>query len=233
MKKSASKLFIVAVLLFSCFIGVFAARAAEPDQSIADANGYTVFETEDGEKFYADEDGFAPNVMVVAVQNKLDLTPYQNGTVTDFYGVEIVEITELGEISPEYPCDDQPDNTHEVAAYEYRIVTAEFYTYGQSKVLFANHSEVIYSGLVRLFTPDNYGKKPGDVNQNGYIDPRDYILLKRAYFGTFILTEQGEINGDINRNGKIDARDYILLKRIYFGTYNPDSTPDEATNDQA
>ena len=58
----------------------------------------------------------------------------------------------------------------------------------------------------------------GDVNGNGKIDARDYLLLKRAYFGTFTLQCELAV-ADINGNGKIDARDYLLLKRAYFGTY--------------
>lgn len=58
----------------------------------------------------------------------------------------------------------------------------------------------------------------GDVNGNGKIDARDYLLLKRAYFGTYTLTCADAVS-DINGNGKIDARDYLLLKRAYFGTY--------------
>lgn len=58
----------------------------------------------------------------------------------------------------------------------------------------------------------------GDVNLNGKIDARDYLLLKRAFFGTYTLTCDLEV-ADINGNGKIDARDYLLLKRAFFGTY--------------
>ena len=58
----------------------------------------------------------------------------------------------------------------------------------------------------------------GDVNGNGKLDARDYLLLKRAYFGTYTLTCDSEIS-DVNGNGKLDARDYLLLKRAYFGTY--------------
>ena len=58
----------------------------------------------------------------------------------------------------------------------------------------------------------------GDINGNGKIDARDYLLLKRAYFGTYTLNCAPEA-ADINGNGKIDARDYLLLKRAYFGTY--------------
>ncbi len=59
----------------------------------------------------------------------------------------------------------------------------------------------------------------GDVNKNGKIDMTDYILLKRAYFGTFTFDEYQNKAGDINKNDKIDMTDYILLKRVYFGTY--------------
>ncbi len=59
----------------------------------------------------------------------------------------------------------------------------------------------------------------GDVNANGKIDARDYLLLKRGYFGTYTLDELAKKSGDINKNNKIDARDYLLLKRAYFGTY--------------
>ncbi|MBR4951004.1 MAG: hypothetical protein IKZ23_03530, partial [Clostridia bacterium] len=58
----------------------------------------------------------------------------------------------------------------------------------------------------------------GDINQNGKIDARDYLLLKRAYFGTYALTCD-EAVADLNNNGKIDARDYLLLKRMYFGSF--------------
>ncbi len=58
----------------------------------------------------------------------------------------------------------------------------------------------------------------GDVNMNGKIDARDYLLLKRAFFKTFTLQCSDEI-ADINDNGKIDARDYLLLKRAFFKTY--------------
>lgn len=59
----------------------------------------------------------------------------------------------------------------------------------------------------------------GDINGNDKIDMTDYILLKRAYFGTYTFDEKQNIAGDINKNGKIDMTDYILLKRVYFGTY--------------
>ncbi len=72
--------------------------------------------------------------------------------------------------------------------------------------------------------PDNKPVKEkigmyGDVNVNEKIDMTDYILVKRAYFGTYDLDEVQTILADINANNKIDMTDYILLKRVYFGTY--------------
>ncbi|MBR5278941.1 MAG: hypothetical protein IKU23_06715 [Clostridia bacterium] len=66
----------------------------------------------------------------------------------------------------------------------------------------------------------------GDVNENGKIDARDYLLLKRAYFGTYDLDVPLDI-ADINGNGKLDARDYLLLKRAYFGTYTITESPEK------
>ncbi len=60
----------------------------------------------------------------------------------------------------------------------------------------------------------------GDVNQNGGIDMTDYILVKRAYFGTYKFNNEQISLGDCNENGSIDMTDYILLKRAYFGTYD-------------
>ena len=65
--------------------------------------------------------------------------------------------------------------------------------------------------------PSNNGI--GDINGNNKIDMTDYILLKRAYFGTYNFTDKQNLVGDINGNNKIDMTDYILLKRAYFGTY--------------
>ncbi len=69
----------------------------------------------------------------------------------------------------------------------------------------------------QIINVDNSGN--GDVSGNNKLDALDYILLKRAYFGTFTLDERAHKAGDINGNQKIDSLDYILLKRAYFGTY--------------
>lgn len=65
--------------------------------------------------------------------------------------------------------------------------------------------------------PDAPSTDKGDINGNGSIDSMDYVFLKRAYFGTYKLSDIAI--GDINGNGSIDSMDYVFLKRAYFGTY--------------
>ena len=65
--------------------------------------------------------------------------------------------------------------------------------------------------------PEDPKSIKGDVNGNGKIDSMDYVLLKRAYFGTYKLKDIAI--GDLNDNGKIDSMDYVYLRRAYFGTY--------------
>lgn len=64
---------------------------------------------------------------------------------------------------------------------------------------------------------DNSSSQKGDINGNNSIDSMDYVLLKRAYFGTYKLSDISV--GDINGSGLIDSMDYVFLKRAYFGTY--------------
>ena len=59
----------------------------------------------------------------------------------------------------------------------------------------------------------------GDVNNDGAIDQFDYILVKRHYFETRLLTDDELPRADVNGDEVIDQFDYILVKRHYFGTF--------------
>ena len=61
--------------------------------------------------------------------------------------------------------------------------------------------------------------KLGDVNNDGTIDQFDYILVKRHYFETRLLTDDELLRADVNIDGVIDQFDYILISRHYFGSY--------------
>jgi len=59
----------------------------------------------------------------------------------------------------------------------------------------------------------------GDVNDDGKIDQYDYILVKRHYFETRILSAEEALRADVNKDNKVDQYDYILIARHYFGTF--------------
>lgn len=59
----------------------------------------------------------------------------------------------------------------------------------------------------------------GDVNGDGVTNSSDYILVKRACFKTYELSEEEFARADINGSNNIDSSDYTLVKRIAFGTY--------------
>ncbi|MBR6562875.1 MAG: hypothetical protein IKK70_02940 [Clostridia bacterium] len=59
----------------------------------------------------------------------------------------------------------------------------------------------------------------GDANCDGEINQFDYILVKRHYFGTRLLTESEMLPADVNCDDVVNQYDYILIKRHYFGTY--------------
>ncbi len=59
----------------------------------------------------------------------------------------------------------------------------------------------------------------GDVNNDGTIDQYDYILVKRHYFETRILTDDEMTRADVNKDETVDQFDYILIARHYFGTF--------------
>ena len=59
-----------------------------------------------------------------------------------------------------------------------------------------------------------------DVNADNKITTIDYILLKRAYMGTYELKTETQFQAATITNGsEIRAIDYIMLKRYFLGTY--------------
>lgn len=53
-----------------------------------------------------------------------------------------------------------------------------------------------------------------DLNGDGKVNVRDYMLLKRFVLGKGALTEAQKQIADLNFDGKINVRDYVLLKRF-------------------
>ncbi|MBR4278898.1 MAG: discoidin domain-containing protein, partial [Clostridia bacterium] len=90
---------------------------------------------------------------------------------------------------------------------------------GAKSFVFLNEIEV-FGVKAKEITPDPDPEYTlGDVNNDGAINQYDYILVKRHYFGTRILTDVEMLPADVNTDEKVDQYDYILICRHYFGTY--------------
>lgn len=59
----------------------------------------------------------------------------------------------------------------------------------------------------------------GDLDNNGVLDSVDYLMVKRAAFGTSLLSNEEFARADLNSNNIIDTTDYLLIKRACFGSY--------------
>ncbi|MBO5869220.1 MAG: leucine-rich repeat protein [Clostridia bacterium] len=59
----------------------------------------------------------------------------------------------------------------------------------------------------------------GDLNGDEKVTSLDYLLVKRACFGTYELSNVELARADINRDKQTNSADYLLVKRIAFGTY--------------
>ena len=102
------------------------------------------------------------------------------------------------------------------------------YTVGD-KVKFAKSSTASYTSSNAVTQPIKFytdsGEivvpeiKLGDVNGDGNVNSKDYLLLKRYCLKTLALNAQQILSGDVNKDGKADSKDYVLLKRHCLGTY--------------
>ena len=59
----------------------------------------------------------------------------------------------------------------------------------------------------------------GDVNGDGKVNSKDYMMVKRQVLGTYELDFFGQEAAKISGGETIGARDYMMLKRYVLGTY--------------
>lgn len=76
----------------------------------------------------------------------------------------------------------------------------------------------IIAGYYGVELPKAEGPVKGDVDGNGVLDARDYLLIKRAVLGTVELTDAQKEIADVNGDGSVDATDYTMVKRAVLGT---------------
>ena len=104
-------------------------------------------------------------------------------------------------------------------------------------VHFSANSEMTSGRLPELIiasaTPAEFVQKAyklGDINNDKTHNFIDYLLLKRAFIGTYELTDVQRSAADINGDGRVGGVDYLMLKRSamkYFNIKQPQTSPDE------
>ena len=74
--------------------------------------------------------------------------------------------------------------------------------------------------------------KRGDVDGDGEVNARDYIITKRIVLGTYTATAEQAEAADVNKDGEVNSKDYIMIKRVVLGTYTfKDDDPGTGTDD--
>lgn len=111
------------------------------------------------------------------------------------------------------------DGSRIEAAYDAKNATSEAQGIFSGELYTSNLLEVIEGGFDMDYVVAEVPFTRGDVNDDGKIDQYDYILVKRHYFGTRILTDSEMRPADANDDGEVNQYDYILIKRHYFGTF--------------
>lgn len=60
----------------------------------------------------------------------------------------------------------------------------------------------------------------GDVNGDGELNAKDYMLLKRAVLGTVTVSEAEWDRMDVTGDRAVNAKDYAMLKRIILKSFS-------------
>lgn len=71
----------------------------------------------------------------------------------------------------------------------------------------------IASAVRALYNAERPAYSRGDVNGDGELNAKDYMILKRMVLGTYTGTDEQKSAGDVNDDGEVNAKDYMILKR--------------------
>ena len=113
------------------------------------------------------------------------------------------------------------------ASTEIVIATANGGQNGESTILIPSDDKNTLSEITSATAAPDYVL--GDINGDGDIDGRDYIVVKKYVLGTADLTDRQLEIADINGDGEVDGIDYLLIKKHVLGTYTiPEPQPVEA-----
>lgn len=62
-------------------------------------------------------------------------------------------------------------------------------------------------------------RKRGDLDGDGKIGAKDYVLVKRHVLGTYTLARARQTIADVDGDGNVTAKDYARVKRAALGTF--------------
>lgn len=84
-----------------------------------------------------------------------------------------------------------------------------------------NGDKFIGTGMKISFSENNYTVVlKGDINGDGKVDAKDYMLTKKAYLGTYMLSEMQLAAACFENTSLPTSKDYLKIKRHFLETYN-------------
>ncbi len=221
--KKIIALICVFTIFIACIIPVNAVSIV-PDEETAKEHGFTIMYYRingwNTPHCYLDENKRIPNRISIETNEKLDISQYVYGEVNDFYGLEVFDVDDVfcTLVDKFGPLED-----YGIYKCMYSITTVNFLSDEELEAWASEYDFITKAYFDGIIDPaEDVEPEPeikGDVNRDGAFDTMDYVLMKRAYFGTYPEEELYCDMGDLNGNRKIDSMDYTLLKRAYFGTY--------------
>ena len=109
---------------------------------------------------------------------------------------------------------------------EIKLDTANGGQNGETTILIPSDGKTTLSKISSTTSASDY--LLGDINGDGDIDGRDYIVVKKYVLGTADLSDRQLEIADINGDGEVDGIDYLLIKKHVLGTYTiPEPQPVE------
>lgn len=100
------------------------------------------------------------------------------------------------------------------AAEGYRFSDGLSATVNGKEAKILSLDETVFYCVVEVEAPEQASFLKGDVNGDGRVDSRDYMLLKRYVLKTATLTEEQKSRANVDGRNGINASDYMYLKRL-------------------
>ncbi|PKM62995.1 MAG: hypothetical protein CVU97_02625 [Firmicutes bacterium HGW-Firmicutes-21] len=94
-------------------------------------------------------------------------------------------------------------------------------TIKDSKGVTVSGDALIGTGCVISYNGNDYTVViKGDINGDGLVNAKDYLIVKRAYLGSFELSDIQLKSACFENTPAPTTKDYLKIKRHFLGTYN-------------